>query len=105
MGGVDSGGIDPSAILELTTAANGPVPGPKGTPSGAWVTRGNLSVARRGLQVTTPAGVTNLRPVQSSRRDTRQEAMTLWIATAVRMARAPVPADNASSTNGRTLFG
>jgi YVTN family beta-propeller protein len=105
MGGVDAGGADQSTIFELTTGANGPVPGPKGTPSGVWVTRGNLSAARRGLQVTTPPGVTNFLPVQSAGRDPRQDAIAVWIAQKVRTARAPVPASDASAANGRTLFG
>src|SRR5262249_23941591 len=59
MGGVDNTGADQSTILQLTVGDNGPVAGPPGTPSGAFVVRGNLSVARRGLQVTTPPGVVN----------------------------------------------
>jgi hypothetical protein len=105
MGGVDSGGADQSTIFELTTGANGPVAGPKGTPSGFWATRGNLSIARRGLQVTTPPGVTNFLPVKSSGRDPRQDAIAVWIAQNVRSARAPVSPTNASAMAGRTLFG
>src|SRR5262249_9670356 len=62
MGGIDGTGADQTTVLEYSVA-NNPLPpgtvGPPGTPSGAWVTRGNLSVARRGLQVSTPPGVTN----------------------------------------------
>jgi len=105
MGGVDGTGADQAAILELSTGVNGPTPGPAGTPSGAWVTRGNLSVARRGLQLNTPPPVTNFLPVQSSGRDPRQDAIALWIAAKVLPAKAPVSAANPAAQRGRQLFG
>src|SRR5262249_51358309 len=49
VGGHDGGGADQSTVFEYTINTNGPTPGPAGTPSGVWATRGNLSVARRGL--------------------------------------------------------
>ena len=74
MGGVDSTGADQTAIFELSVATNGPVAGPAGTPSGALVTRGNLSGARSGLQVSNPPGVTNFLTARSGGRDDRQDA-------------------------------
>ena len=44
MGGIDGTGSDQTTILELTTGANPAslgTPGPPGTPSGVWATRGN----------------------------------------------------------------
>ncbi len=104
-GGVDGGGGDQSTVFELTVANNGPTAGPAGTPSGVWVTRGNLAVARRGLGVTTPPGVTNFLTVRSGGRDPRQDAIETWIATKVRASRAPVPATDPAAQSGRTLFG
>src|SRR5262249_13443916 len=66
MGGIDDTGADQATILEYTVPNNGPTAGPPGTPSGSWATRGNLSVARHGLSVSTPPSVTNFLPVQSS---------------------------------------
>jgi YVTN family beta-propeller protein len=105
IGGVDDLGADQSTVLELTVANNGAVPGPAGTPSGTWVTRGNLSAARRGLASVTPPSVTNFLPVQSSGRDARQDAIATWIATKIRAARAPVAATDPAVVSGRTLFG
>jgi YVTN family beta-propeller protein len=105
MGGFDAAGADTSTIFQLTVGDNGPVPGPAGTPSGAFVNRGNLSVARRGLQVSTPPGVTNFLPVRNSGRDPRQDAIAVWIALKVRSARAPVSALDPAAVRGRQLFG
>jgi hypothetical protein len=105
MGGIDDTGNDQSTILELTVPNNGPVAGPAGTPSGAWVTRGNLSVARHGLGVSTPPGVTNFLPVQSTGRDPRQDAIAVFIARNVRSSRAPVSATDPLAVQGRALFG
>ena len=104
MGGIDGTGSDQSAILELTVGTNGPVPGPAGTPSGAWVTRGNLAGARRGLQVSTPPGVNNFLPARSGERDARQDAIATWIATKVRASRAPLKASESAVVSGRSLF-
>ncbi len=105
IGGVDGTGADQTTVLEYTIANNGVTPGPAGTPSGTWVTRGNLSVARRGLGVSNPPGVTNFLPVQSGGRDARQDAIATWIALNVRSSVAPVPASDAAAMRGRTLFG
>ncbi|MBI1826738.1 MAG: hypothetical protein HYR83_10195 [Planctomycetes bacterium] len=105
VGGIDQNGTDQSTILEYSIATNGPVAGPAGTPSGAWVTRGNLSSSRRGLQLNTPPGVTNFLPVQSAGRDARQDAIAVWLARNVRTGRAPVSANDSSAQAGRTLFG
>jgi hypothetical protein len=104
MGGVDGTGAAQSTILELTTGTNGPVPGPAGTPSGAWVTRGNLSAARHSLQISTPPGVTNFLPARSGGRDARQDAIATWIALKVRAASAPLKATDPGVASGRTLF-
>jgi hypothetical protein len=105
MGGVDTAGVDQTTIFEYSIANNGPTPGPAGTPSGTWVLRGNLSAARRGLQVSTPPGVTNFLPVQSSNRDPRQDAIEVWIQRKVRSIRAPVRANDPLAVQGRALFG
>jgi hypothetical protein len=105
VGGVDQTGADQSTILEYSIASNGPVVGPAGTPSGAWVTRGNLSSPRRGLQLNIPPGVTNFLTVQSAGRDARQDAIAVWIERNVRTGRAPVSANDSSAQAGRTLFG
>jgi hypothetical protein len=105
MGGIDGTGADQTTILELTVANNGAVAGPPGTPSGAWVTRGNLSAVRRGLQVNTVPPVVNFLPVQSAGRDLRQDAIAVWIARNVRSSAAPVPATDPAAMAGRTLFG
>ena len=104
IGGIDGTGLDQTTILEYSIGNNGPVVGPPGTPSGAWVTRGNISTARRGLQVTTPPGVTNFLPVQSGGRDPRQDAIVAYIAANVRSARAPVSASDPGAVAGRQLF-
>lgn len=105
MGGIDGTGTDQASIFEYTVANNGPVAGPSGTPSGTWVTRGNLAVARRDLRVSTPPGVTNFLPVQSAGRDARQDAISDWIARNVRSSRAPLLATDPDVMAGRTLFG
>jgi YVTN family beta-propeller protein len=104
-GGVDGTGADQTSIFEYTTNNNGPVAGPPGTPSGAWLTRGNLSVARHGLGSNSPPGVTNFLPVRSAGRDSRQDSISLWTARKVRSARAPVAATDPGAMAGRTLFG
>jgi hypothetical protein len=105
MGGVDGAGVDQTSVFEYTVANNGPVPGPAGTPSGTWVLRGNLSVARRGLQVSTPPGVTNFLTAKSANRDERQDAIAVFIQRTVRATKAPVPANDALAQRGRGLFG
>lgn len=105
MGGIDSTGADQTAILELSVGTNGPVPGPAGTPSGAWVARGNLSGARRGLQVSNPPGVTNFLTARSGGRDDRQDAIAVWIATRVRSSNAPLSASDPAVASGRQAFG
>ncbi len=105
MGGIDGSGADQTSILELTVPTNGPTPGPAGTPSGAWVTRGNLASARQGLQVSSPPGVNNFLPARSSGRDARQDAIATWIETAVRSSRAPLTATDTGVQAGRALFG
>lgn len=104
VGGVDGSGTDQATLLELSVANNGPIAGPAGTPSGSWVNRGNLTIARHSLQVSSPPPVTNLLPVQSSGRDLRQDAITAFV-TKVRSSRAPVPATDPLAVTGRTLFG
>jgi YVTN family beta-propeller protein len=103
-GGIDGTGADQSTIFEYSTGTNGPVAGPAGNPSGAWVTRGNLSSAKRGLQITTPPGVTNFLPVQSGGRDPRQDAIVAYIAANVRSARAPVSPSDPAAVAGKQLF-
>jgi YVTN family beta-propeller protein len=105
IGGRDNTGTDQTTIFEYSPATNGPTAGPPGTPSGAWLTRGNLSVARSCLQVNSPPGVTNFLPVRSTGRDARQDAIALWVARKIRSARAPVPANDPAAIAGRTLFG
>jgi DNA-binding beta-propeller fold protein YncE len=105
IGGLDSSGQDMATVFEYTAGNNGAVPGPTGTPSGSWATRGSIFPARSGLQVSTPPGVTNLLPVQSSGRDPRQDSIELWIRQKVRSARAPVTAKDDAAIRGRALFG
>jgi YVTN family beta-propeller protein len=106
MGGVDSTGADQNTIFEYTINTNGPTAGPVGTPSGVWANRGSLSVARRGLQVSTPPGVTNFLPFRSKGRDARQDSIAVWVQAKVRSARAPLEQlDAAAVGRGRTLFG
>jgi hypothetical protein len=104
-GGVDGGGTDQTAIFEYTPA-NNTAAGNPGTPTGAWVTRGNLITgAARSLQLSTPPGVTNFLPVANIDRDIRQDAIAAWVALAVRSSRAPVPANDVGARRGRALFG
>jgi YVTN family beta-propeller protein len=103
-GGVDNTGADQTTVLEYSTGNNGPVAGPPGTPSGAWVTRGNLSVARRGLGVNVPPGVTNFLPARSTGRDSRQDSISLWVARKVRSARSPFSQSDPDVVAGRALF-
>jgi hypothetical protein len=104
-GGTDAAGADQTSVLEYTVAANGLVPGPPGTPSGNWVTRANLSAARRELQLSNPPGVTNFLPARSSFRDGRQDAIAAFIAFNVRSSRTPEDANGAGPVHGRQLFG
>ncbi len=104
IGGIDETGAEQMTIFEYSTSANGPVVGPPGTPSGSWVTRGNLSAARRGVQVSNPSGVTNFLPVRSSERDSRQDAIEVFIATGIRASRAPVSKNDEAATRGANLF-
>jgi YVTN family beta-propeller protein len=104
MGGVDGSGANQTSIFEYTIANNGPVFGPPGTPSGTWVTRGNLSAARSGLGVSTPPGVTNFLPAKNKGRNSRQDAIAVWIAANVRTAKSPLPALDPDVTAGRALF-
>lgn len=103
MGGFDAG-AEQTAIFEYSIANNGPVPGPVGTPSGTWATRGNLSFARRGVGVSMPPGVTNFLPARNVLRDTRQDAIAVWVALKVRSSRPSVSAADPDATAGRTLF-
>jgi hypothetical protein len=106
IGGVDGTGADQTTILEYTIANNdATIAGVPGTPSGAWANRGSLSVARRGLQVSTPPSVTNFLPFRSAGRNPNQDAIAVWVARNVRSARAPVPASDPQAQAGRTLFG
>jgi hypothetical protein len=102
MGGVDGAGADTTTIFEYSVANNGAVAGPPGTPSGTWVTRGNLSVARRGLGVSTPPGVTNFLPFASGGRSDPQDAIEAFVRT-IRPLRAPVVSDHAAK-RGKKLF-
>jgi YVTN family beta-propeller protein len=107
-GGVDGTGADQTTIFEYTVGTNPPppgTPGPPGTPSGAWLTRGNLSVARHGLAANPPPPVTNFLPDRSTGRDARQDSIAVWVARKVRSLRAPVPATDPGAQAGRTLFG
>ncbi|HET6202588.1 MAG TPA: hypothetical protein VFI25_07270 [Planctomycetota bacterium] len=104
VGGVDDLGADQTTVLEFTAATNGAVPGAPGTPSGAWVTRGNLLAARRGLQVSNPPGVTNFLPARSAGRDPRQDAIAAFLAASVRSSRAPVLRNDPAAKRGRLLF-
>src|SRR5439155_7674845 len=106
IGGVDNTGTDQATVFEYTINTNDAgVTGVPGTPSGAWINRGSLSVARRGLQVSTPPSVTNFLPFRSAGRDPRQDSIAVWVAAKVRSARAPVPATDPGAQAGRTLFG
>src|SRR5215813_742557 len=104
IGGLDPAGMDQSTIFEYSIGTNGPAPGPPGTPSGAWVNRGSLSLAKSELQVTTPPGVTNFLPVRSADRDARQDAILAYIAANVRSARAPVSKNDPGAVAGKQLF-
>ncbi len=105
VGGVDAGGADQTSVFEYTIAANGPVAGPAGTPSGTWVTRGNLSAPRRSLALSNPPGVTNFLTVRNSGRNASQDAIAVWVARNLRSAVAPVAAADPQAVAGRTLFG
>ena len=94
-----------STIFEYTVNLNGPVAGPPGTPSGTWLTRGNLATPRSGLALAPVNPVTNFLPVASGGRDADQDAITFWTAFKVRSLRAPIAATDPSAQAGRTLFG
>lgn len=104
-GGVDDGGTPQAGVLEYTIANNGPVAGPAGTPSGAFVERDSLAEARFGLQLSSPPGVVALLPIDSAGRDPRQDAIATFIATSVRALRAPVTKSDEAAERGRDLFG
>jgi hypothetical protein len=103
IGGVNNGGVDQTTVFEYTIATNGAVPGPPGTPSGVWVTRANISAAKRGLQVSNPPGVTNFLTVQSGGRDFSQDALSAFVET-IRSSKAPVAVSDAGAVRGRALF-
>jgi mono/diheme cytochrome c family protein len=105
IGGMDQLGADQSTILEYTINNNGTVAGPAGTPSGSWVSRGNLSVARNGLQVSSPPGVVNLLPVKSTGRSANADALAAFVASRIRPAKAPVTSKDAAAKRGQKLFG
>jgi hypothetical protein len=105
VGGTDGAGADQATVLEYTVGTNGPVAGPPGTPSGAWVARANLSAARRELQLSNPPGVTNFLPARSTGRDARQDAIATFIARNIRSSRSPEDSNSAGPVNGRRLFG
>jgi YVTN family beta-propeller protein len=104
IGGLDGTGTNQTTILEYTVANNGPVAGPPGTPSGAWVTRGNLSLARSGLQASNPPGVTNFLPARSAERDELQDAIAEFVQT-IRSSQAPVDKNDKAAKRGRQRFG
>ncbi|MEO8134141.1 MAG: cytochrome D1 domain-containing protein, partial [Betaproteobacteria bacterium] len=103
VGGVDGAGADQTTVFEYTIAAQGATAGPAGTPSGTWTTRGNLSAARSGLQLSNPPGVTNFLPFASSGRDSDQDAITKYVAT-IRSLQAPGSSSSASAISGKALF-
>jgi mono/diheme cytochrome c family protein len=105
VGGTDGTGADQTTVLEYTVGTNGPVPGPPGTPSGVWVTRANLSAARRDLGLSSPPGVTNFLPARNTGRDARQDAIATFIARNIRTARSPEDPNSAGPVQGRQLFG
>ncbi|MBI3769193.1 MAG: beta-propeller fold lactonase family protein [Deltaproteobacteria bacterium] len=103
LGGVDNAGADQTSIFEYSPATNGPVAGPAGTPSGAWVTRGNLSLARRDLRASTPPGVTNFLPVASGGRSAPQDVIATFVET-IRSLHAPVAKNDVAAKRGKKLF-
>jgi DNA-binding beta-propeller fold protein YncE len=104
-GGVNGTGADQGSVIEYSIANQGPVAGPPGTPSGAWVTRGNLSIARRQLGGTSVLPVTNFLPVANFGRDSRQDAIEEWVARKVTSARGVGDTKSDPVKNGRKLFG
>jgi len=104
MGGIDGTGADQTSVFEYTAANNGGTAGNAGTPTGAWVTRGNISLARHGLAVSTPPPVTNLEPLASAGRDARQDAISLFVSRRIRSTRAPLSSASAAATAGKSLF-
>ncbi|MBI4822555.1 MAG: beta-propeller fold lactonase family protein [Deltaproteobacteria bacterium] len=104
IGGADTSGLPTSSVFEYTIGNNGPAPGPLGTPSGSWVARGSMSVARSGLGVSTPPGVTSFLPARNGGRSARQDQLASFIAR-FRPARAAVSGSDPAAMIGRTLFG
>ena len=103
-GGVDQADNDVTTIFNYSADTNGPVAGPPGTPSGSWGLSANLSVARHGLALSNPPGVTNFLPSANAGRDADQDAIAMFIFQGIRSARAPVPAADAAAKRGRKLF-
>ena len=105
VGGIDTAGVDQATVLEYTIGNNGAIAGPAGTPSGTWLTRGNMIGGRRGLGLSIPPGVTNFLTARSSGRDARQDSIAVWVARALRSARPAVAATDPAAVTGRALFG
>lgn len=105
VGGVDGSGADQTTIFEYTPAINGAVGGPAGTPSGSWVTRGNLLTARHDLEVVTVNPVTNFLPHASGGRAVAEDLIQIWTAFKARPRLAPVAENDPNAIAGRTLFG
>ncbi len=105
IGGVDGVGADQTTVFEYTININGSPAGPGGTPSGTWVTRGNLPSARRQLGVNTVIPVGNFLPVVNFKRDPRQDAIETWVARKVRSVRGVGDPTSAAVVSGRALFG
>jgi len=104
IGGVNGSGVEQSTVLEYSVAINGPVAGPAGTPSGAWVLRANLPAPVSGVGVSSPPGVTPLVPVRSSQRADDWESIRLYIANGIRSSRAPVSPSDPMAILGQTRF-
>src|SRR4030095_9491828 len=103
-GGVNVTGVEQTSIFDYTSTNRGPVAGPPGTPSGAWVTRGNLSTPRRQLGGASVLPVTNFLPVANFGRDPRQDAIEEWVARKVPSARGFGDPKSDPVKNGRALF-
>ena len=103
VGGADGAGADATTVFEYTIANQGTSAGPAGTPSGTWNTRGNLSAARRGLQVSNPPAVSNFLPFANSGRDEEQDAIASYVAT-IRSLQPPVSSGNPAAVRGLALF-
>jgi hypothetical protein len=103
-GGIDAASTDQSTIFEYTVANNAAA-GVPGTPTGVWVTRGNLATSRHQPGVANVAGVTNFRPRGNTGRDPRQDAIAAWVQDKVRPARGVGDPTSLSVQEGRALFG